>query len=42
MPFCQKPISSPKPKKLAQSRVNISLTDMDKFEVKELMKKRLF
>ena len=39
-PIYQKPISSPRHRKLTHSPINISSTDMDKFELKELMKKR--
>ena len=31
----------PRPRKLARSSINISSTDMDKFEKEEIMKKRL-
>ena len=33
---------SPRPRKLGQSSINISSTDMDKFEEKEMMKKGPF
>ena len=40
--FYQKPTLSPTPKKLAHSPIDISSTDIDKSEEKEMMKKISF
>ena len=40
--FYQKPSPLPRPKKLARSLSNICIEYMDKFEEKEMIKKKLF